>query len=144
MSHADPIHYIYSTFMAVVVCLFGTPSLSGSSLWHWGPCCLTNKLPPTALSPSRAHCCCVMNWACITVLGPELLLCSHAGYLPAAFPWGHSHLLLNSLLVVHQGSNSIIIGGGLVGYILAVLRDQMFPSSTVRRLPVFPFSIKNR
>lgn len=138
MSHVNCIHYMYSTFMAVVVWLLGTPSFSGSSLWCWGPCCLTNRLPPTALSGPQAHCCCVtstpsQSWGCCTAA--VLVVCFQV-FLGATVS------LLNNPLVTHQGSNSIIISGGVVDYILAVLRDQMYPSNTVRWLPVFPFSTK--
>lgn len=129
MSHVNPIHYMCSTFTAVVVWLFGTLSLSGSSLWHWGSLLSDRRAPAHSplSSPGPLLLCDELT---IAVLGPGLLHCSNAGYLPSGFPWGHSHSLLNSLLVVHQGSNSIIISGGVVGYILAILRDQMYPSST--------------
>lgn len=68
-----------------------------------GPCCLTDRLLPTALSDPQAHCCCVtsspsQSWAQSCCTTAMLAVCFQV-FL------GGTVSLLNSPLVVHQGSN---------------------------------------
>jgi len=64
-------------------------------------------LPPARWAPAHSpisspgHCCYETS-SPIADLGPERLRCGSAGWLLLDFPWGHSHLFLNNLLVMRQ------------------------------------------
>lgn len=125
-SHPPYVQHLYSCGGLAFCC--SQPLWQLSVAIH-GPSRLPGGLLPTAQSHPQVHRCYKTSLPTAD-LGPELLCCSNAGCLLLGFPWGHSHLFLNTVSCA-SGDLSIIVSGGVKGDILAVLSDRMYPTGTV-------------